>query len=225
MKYLFDTVDLNEIGTYMSCFPITGVTSNPSIIKKIGRIDFFPHMLKLRELIGKERSLHIQVTAPTAEGMLAEAAAIRERIDDKVYIKVPVNEEGLKAIRALKKDGYPVTATGIYTKVQALMSLECGADYLAMYYNRMENADIDPVDAISTVAMMIDRYGYQSEILGASFKNMAQVNHAFEAGAQAVTVAPAILHDAFQMPAIKKAVDDFASDWKSIFGEKTIAEL
>ncbi len=225
MKYLFDTVNLEEIRSAMEIIPITGVTSNPSIIKKAGKIDFFPHMKTLREIIGMERSLHIQVTVNDAEGMLREAAAIRERIDDKVYIKVPVNEEGLKAIRALKRDGFSVTATAIYNKVQAFTALEAGADMLAMYYNRMENADIDPMDAISSVAMMIERYGYPAEILGASFKNIGQVNRAFEAGAQAVTVQPSILLDGLRAPAIKKAVDDFSADWQWNFGEKTIADL
>ena len=225
MKYLFDTVNLEEIRSAMEIIPIRGVTSNPSIIKKAGRIDFFPHMKTLREIIGMERSLHIQVTVNDAEGMLREAAAIRERIDDKVYIKVPVNEEGLKAIRALKRDGFPVTATAIYNKVQAFTALEAGADMLAMYYNRMENADIDPMDAISSVAMMIERYGYPAEILGASFKNIGQVNRAFEAGAQAVTVQPSILLDGLRAPAIRKAVDDFSADWQWNFGEKTIADL
>ena len=225
MKYLFDTVNLEEIRSAMEIIPIAGVTSNPSIIKKAGKIDFFPHMKALREIIGMERSLHIQVTVNDAEGMLREAAAIRERIDDKVYIKVPVNEEGLKAIRALKRDGFSVTATAIYNKVQAFTALEAGADMLAMYYNRMENADIDPMDAISSVAMMIERYGYPAEILGASFKNIGQVNRAFEAGAQAVTVQPSILLDGLRAPAIRKAVDDFSADWQWNFGEKTIADL
>lgn len=225
MKYLFDTVNLEEIRSAMEIIPITGVTSNPSIIKKAGKIDFFPHMKTLREIIGMERSLHIQVTVNGAEGMLREADAIRERIDDKVYIKVPVNEEGLKAIRALKRDGFSVTATAIYNKVQAFTALEAGADMLAMYYNRMENADIDPMDAISSVAMMIERYGYPAEILGASFKNIGQVNRAFEAGAQAVTVQPSILLDGLRAPAIRKAVDDFSADWQWNFGEKTIADL
>lgn len=225
MEYLFDTANLEEIAKYMAFFPITGVTSNPSIIKKCGKIDFFPHFQKMRGLIGFERSLHVQVTAPDAAGMMSEAQTIHEKIDNMVYIKVPVTEEGLKAIRGLKRSGCGITATAIYTKVQALTALEAGADYLAMYYNRMQNMDIDPDDVISTTALMIDRYGYQTKILGASFKNMGQVNRAFEDGAQAVTVSPAILHEALQMPAIRKAVDDFSADWKSVFGEKRINEL
>jgi transaldolase len=68
-------------------------------------------------------------------------------------------------------------------------------------------------------AEMIEKYNYSTIILAASFKNMGQVNAAFDCGAQAATLQPALLHDAFKMPAIKKAVDDFAADWEKIFGK------
>ena len=225
MKYLLDTIDREEISSLIRCMPITGVTCNPTIIKKHGKIDFFPYFRELREILGPSRTLHIQVTAPDAAGMLREAETIREKVDPQTYIKVPINEAGLEAIRLMTKEGMPVTATGIYTKTQAFMALESGADCLAMYYNRMETLDIDACDTFSSVAMMIDRYGYNAEILGASFKNIGQVNRAFEAGAQSVTVAPSILKDALRLPFIEKCVGDFAADWQALYGDRSIANL
>ena len=225
MKFMLDTIDRNEIAECLNILPVRGVTSNPTIIKRYGEIDFFPYFRELRELLGTGRSLHIQVTAASAAEMLREAEAVREKIGPDVFIKVPVNEAGLEAIMLMKKAGFPVTATGIYTKAQAFMALECGADFLAMYYNRMESLDIDAFDTLSSTAMMIDRYGYNSEILGASFKNITQVNRAFEAGAQAVTVTPSILRDALRLPMIGKCVKDFSGDWKSMYGERSIADL
>ena len=225
MKYLLDTIDLEEIRTLTACMPITGVTSNPSIIKKHGKIDFFPFFRELSSILGPHRTLHIQVTAPDAAGMLREAEALREKVGEQTFIKVPVNEAGLEAIRMMKKNSFNVTATGIYTKTQAFMALESGVDCLAMYYNRMETLDIDAYDTISSTAMMIDRYGYNAEIIGASFKNITQVNRTFEAGAQSVTVAPSILKDALRLPFIEKCVRDFASDWQSLYKDSTIADL
>jgi transaldolase len=219
MEYMFDTVNIEEIKLYSEFFPITGVTSNPSIIKQVGKIDFFNHFKEIRQIIGINKSLHIQVLAEDYEGIMAEAKAILKNVDDKVFIKVPVTEEGLKAIRDLKAKGIGVTATAIYTKVQGLLAMEAGADFIAPYYNRMENMDINPCEVISTFAQMIEKYNYSTKILAASFKNMGQVNAAFECGAQTATLQPALLHDAFKMPAIKKAVEDFATDWKTVFGE------
>jgi TalC/MipB family fructose-6-phosphate aldolase len=225
MEYMLDTANINDIKKYNEFFPITGITSNPSIIKLEGKIDFFNHFKEIREIIGLEKSLHIQVIAEDYKGIMEEANIILENVDKAVYIKIPVTAEGLKAIKALKVQGIGVTATAIYTKAQGFLAMEAGADFIAPYFNRMENMDIDPREVITAFAEMIDKYEYKTKILAASFKNMGQVNDAFLCGAQTATMAVSILNDALKMPAIKKAVDDFSLDWKGIFGDKSITDL
>lgn len=225
MEYMFDTANIELIKECSKIFPITGVTSNPSIIKKEGKIDFFNHFRKIREIIGMDKTLHIQVVAQDCEGMIKEAKVILENVDNKVCIKVPVNSEGLKAMRILKAEGVSITATAIYTTAQGLLAMEAGADFIAPYFNRMENMDIDPRKVIKTFADMIEKYNYSTKILAASFKNIGQVNDAFACGAQTATLAPEILQDALKMPAIQKAIDDFTTDWEAIFGKVSIADL
>ncbi|MDQ0202619.1 fructose-6-phosphate aldolase [Pectinatus haikarae] len=225
MKYLIDTANLEMIEKCNDLLPISGVTSNPSIIKKEGKINFFPHFQKIRSIIGKDKTLHIQILAEDSDGILKEAHTILDKVDKNVFIKIPTTPEGLKAIRLLKKEDVGVTATAIYTKTQGLMAMEAGADYIAPYFNRMENLDIDAPDTIAVFADMIAVYGYHTQILAASFKNIAQVNTAFKCGAQTATVGPDILLAAFAVPSIKKAVDDFAADWKQIFGAASIRDL
>lgn len=225
MEYLLDTANLKDIETYQSYFPITGVTSNPSIVKKEGKIDFFSHMKEIRSLIGIEKSLHIQVTATDTKGMLQDADIILSKVDNGVFIKVPVTLEGIQVIKELKKQKVNITATAIYTKQQGFLAMEAGADYIAPYYNRMENSSIDPKEVISSFAAMIDRYSYKTKILAASFKNAGQVDQAFLAGAQSATMDPNILADALKMPSILKAVEDFSKDWKDTFGDKLIYNL
>ena len=101
MKYLLDTANLDAIRYYTDIFPIAGVTSNPSIVKKEGKIDFFAHMNEIRSIIGMDKTLHIQVTALDTDGILRDADTILKKVDDQVCIKVPVTLEGLKAIKAL----------------------------------------------------------------------------------------------------------------------------
>ena len=218
MEFLFDSANLEAIQTYSACFPITGVTSNPSILKAEGKIDLFEHMRKIRQIIGPEKTLHMQVIAEDCEGMLKEAHAILKNVDDAVYIKIPTTEEGLKAMRALKAEGVHVTATAIYSKIQGFMAI-------APYYNRMENLDIDSCDTIAAFRQMIDEDDSNTKILAASFKNIAQVTNALLAGAHTATLQPALLHDAFGMAAIKKAVDDFHADWVNIHGDVSITDL
>jgi transaldolase len=225
MEYLLDTANLEAIRKFVEYFPITGVTSNPSIVKKEGNIDFISHMNEIRAVIGKSKTLHIQVAATDAEGMLRDADTILSKIDNQVFIKIPVTVEGMKVIKKLKVQGINVTGTAIYSKAQGFLALEAGADYIAPYYNRMENLGIDPEDIIASFAKMICEYGYPAKILAASFKNIGQVNKAFMAGSQTATLDPAIILDMFSMPSIQKAVEDFTRDWQTIYGNKTIADL
>ncbi len=225
MIYLLDTANLDAIKKYNEIFQIAGVTSNPSIVKKEGSINFFDHMKTIRSIIGPDKTLHVQVTATDYEGMLLDAAAIVKNIDSNVYIKVPVTIPGIQAIKQLKRDGYNVTATAIYSKQQGFLAMEAGADYIAPYFNRMENMGIDSEDVISAFAQMIHNYGYDTKVLAASFKNAGQVDKSFLAGAESATMDPSILVDALSQAAILKAVDDFDADWQSIFGDKKIYEL
>lgn len=225
MEFLFDTANIGDIAKYSKFYPITGVTTNPSIFKAEGRVDFFHHCKEIRKLIGSDKSLHIQTTALDCRSILAEADALLKNVDDGVYIKIPTTEEGLMAMRALKAKGVGVTATAIYSKIQGFMAIAAGADYLAPYFNRMENMDIDPRDTLAALAEIIARTSSNTKIVAASFRNIAQVTEAFIAGAHCVTVAPSLLHDAFNMAAINKAVEDFTADWKEIREDASIVDL
>lgn len=225
MNYLLDTANIADIKKYVQYFPISGITSNPSIVKNEGTIDFFSHMNAIRSIIGMECSLHVQVTAADYEGMLKDAEAILKNIDSEVFIKVPVTLDGIRAIKTLKAAGHNVTATAIYSKAQGFLAMEAGADYIAPYYNRMENMGIDPEDVIHAFSTMIRTYNYDTQILAASFKNAGQVDKSFMAGSQTATLAPSILVEVLSQATIIKAVNDFDKDWISIFGDKKIYEL
>ncbi|MBM6826370.1 fructose-6-phosphate aldolase [Mordavella massiliensis] len=225
MKYLLDTANLDDIRRCCEIFPIAGVTSNPSIVKREGNVDFFAHMREIRSIIGMDSPLHIQVTAPDAEGMVRDADAIMEKVDSNVFVKVPVTLEGLKAMKAMKAKGIPITGTVVYSKQQGFLAMEAGADYIAPYFNRMENLGIDPDDVIASLAEMIALYGYPTQILAASFKNAGQVDRAFLAGAQTATMDPSILISAISQPHIDGAVEQFMNDWKAVHGETLLCQL
>lgn len=214
MEFLLDTLNLEDIKKWHHILPLAGVTSNPSIAKKEGEIDFFQRIRDVREVIGMEATLHVQVVAKDYEGILADAAKIREQTDEQVYIKVPVTPAGLAAIKTLKAEGYHVTATAIYTTMQGLLAISAGADYLAPYYNRMENLNINPEQVIHELALAIERTNASSKILAASFKNASQVTKALAQGAQSITAGADVFEAVFAMPSIEKAVDDFAADWR-----------
>lgn len=226
MEFILDTVDLEEIKDGIDHMPISGVTSNPSIVKETSPEDFFGHMRNIREIIGKDRSLHIQVISLDADTIVKEAHRILKEIDDQVYIKVPVSYEGLKAIKMLKEEGVNVTATAVYDLMQAYFALAAGADYIAPYVNRIGNLGSDPMELIGSLQDRIENDGYDCKIVAASFKGVEQIKNAFNYGAEAVTAPYAVLKQVFANPNIDKAVTDFNQDWYSVYGEgKGICDL
>lgn len=218
MEILFDTANLAAIEEMTPFYPVSGVTTNPTILKAEGRIDFYNHFRRIREIIGADRTLHIQVLAQDADGIVADAHRLIEQVDSNVYAKIPTTEQGIRAMSILKGEGIGVTATAIYSKTQGMLAIAAGADYIAPYFNRMESLDIDTSATIKSLAKFIDRHGADCKIMAASFKNVAQVSAAFEAGAAAVTLHPSLLRAALNAPDVTYAVRAFADDWFETFG-------
>ncbi|RTK47793.1 fructose-bisphosphate aldolase, partial [Enterococcus faecalis] len=93
-------------------------------------------------------------------------------------------------IKRLKEREFNLTATAIYTELQGFLAIGAGVDYLAPYYNRMENINVDAPTVIESLAQAIRTTQAQSKILAASFKNTTQMNRAIRAGAHALTADP-----------------------------------
>lgn len=224
MELMFDNVNLETLKEYTEIYPYAGITCNPTIIKQEGKLDFFEHFKQIREMIGFKHSLHIQVVSLTVDEILQEAKKIVEKLDQDVYIKIPVTEEGLKAIKILKEKGYKVTATAIYTKLQGLLAIAAGADYIAPYYNRIAHLGQNPCEVIATFRKDIDFSHAQTKILAASFHTSEQVTMAINAGADAVTLQPKLLKDMFNADYIDNALIKFANDWEQSQGCKNILD-
>lgn len=223
---MLDTVNIEEIKQYQKIISLRGVTSNPSIIKQSGKMNFFERMREIREIIGYNSSLHVQLVATDYDGMLKDAETLLNQIDIDLFIKVPVNEVGLKVMNELREWPCHITATAIYTKFQAYLAIANHVDYVAPYFNRMENLAIDPQETIRQIANIIEQTGSKTKILAASFKNVSQVTTALENGAHAVTINTNIIQQVLEMPVIEKAIQNFLEDWIAVFGDKqTIAAL
>lgn len=224
MELMFDNANLETLTRFAEIYPYVGVTSNPTIIKAESKLDFFAHMKNIRALIGKEHSLHIQVVSTNAADIVKEANKIAERIDKDVYIKIPVTEEGLKAIKILKAKNFKITATAIYTKIQGLLATAAGADYIAPYFNRIEKRGENPSDIIAAFRADIDFGGASTKILAASFHSGEQVLKALHAGADCVTLQPKLLQEMLCADYIDNAVNVFAQDWKNSQGFENLLD-
>jgi len=219
MELMLDTANLAEIEAGLSNWPICGITSNPSILKKEGNIDVYQRLAAIKQLLGPEKTLHVQVVSTEKQAIIDEAYEILRRLGDDVCIKIPVSAEGIGAIKYLAEKGVTVTATAIYSAMQGILAVLAGAKYIAVYYNRMQNNAADPDDAIAQIRSCIDENGSDAKILAASFKNVHQLTSAYAAGAQSATVPYDLVATALDMAAIDKAVDDFTADFEKLHGK------
>ena len=126
MIYILDTADIEEIRYCNEFYPVSGVTTNPTIISK-EHDDFWKIVKEIRAIIGPEKMLHVQTTQKKAEDIVEEAKLLKNRIGGKFYVKIPICEEGLKATMMLKNWGIGVTMTAIFTPAQALTAAKAGA--------------------------------------------------------------------------------------------------
>ncbi len=218
MKLLIDDANIEKIKRIYEYYAIDGVTTNPSILAKNGK-NPYETLKEIREFIGKEAELHVQVVSNTAEKMVEEGKRIVKELGENTYVKIPTVPEGLKAMKQLSKEGYKITATAIYTPIQAYLAAKAGADYTAPYVNRIDNLGTNGIEVTRKIHDIFENNGLKTQILAASFKNSLQVLELCEYGVGASTVAPDIIEGFINNPNISSAVDVFTKDFEGLCGE------
>ena len=224
MLYLIDTANLDAIRTCCEYYPVAGVTTNPTIVSR-ENTDFKTLVTSIREIIGDERMLHVQTTATEAEEIVLEAEMLRSLVGGKFYIKIPITKEGLKAAAVCKSHGIGVTMTAIFTQPQALLAARAGVDFVAPYINRLDNIVSDGVHVVQEIIDIYRAYSLPTQVLAASFKNAEQVHKVSLTGAHAVTINPDLFDTLLYHPLTFYAIDDFAKDWETVYGDKKIPDL
>lgn len=224
MIYILDTADLAAIKHCNEFYPLSGVTTNPSIIAK-EKGDFWQILKEIRSVIGNDKMLHVQTVQTTAKKMVEEAKLIKEKIGGDIYIKIPIGEEGLKAVPMIKNLGIGVTMTAIFTPAQALMAAKAGADFVAPYVNRLDNILGDGTNVVAEIVQQFEIYDLDCKVLAASFKNAEQVHRCALCGCHSVTVSADVLKSLITHPMTDAAVEGFERDWKGVYGDKTILDF
>ena len=218
MKFFIDTANVDDIRKANDMGVICGVTTNPSILAKSGR-NPYDVLGEIRGIIGPDAELHVQVISKDAEGMIKEAQVIREKLGEKTYIKIPTTREGLKAMKALKKNGINVTATAIYTAQQAFLAGKAGADYAAPYINRIDNLGANGIATAKKIHDIFRLNNLPTSVLAASFKNSQQVLELAEYGVGAATVSADVIEGLLKNEVVSSAVDAFIADFEGLVGE------
>lgn len=224
MEYILDTADIKAIQHCNEFYPLSGVTTNPSIIAKENR-NFWEIVKEIRNIIGPDKLLFAQTVQKTADKMVEEAVLMNEKSGGEFCVKIPVCEEGLKATKELKKRGIKVLVTAIFTPAQALIAAKAGADYVAPYVNRLDNIIGDGCEVVAQIVEQFELYDLPCKVLAASFKNAEQVHKCAASGCQCVTVTADVLKAVISHPMTDAAISGFDKDWQNVYGDKTILDF
>lgn len=217
MKILIDFAEIEGIKEMYEFYPVDGVTTNPTILKKSERKPY--EVLKeIRAFIGAEAELHVQVISLEAEGMIEEGHKLQKELGKNTFIKIPVTKEGLKAIRHLSNEGANVTGTAIYTSMQGYLAAKAGAKYVAPYVNRIDNLGYSGISVAKQIHEMIKKANLNCGLLAASFKNSQQVIELCEYGADAVTISPDVVEGLIKSEVVTKAIEVFVEDFEKLCG-------
>ncbi|KGF03607.1 transaldolase family protein [Anaerococcus lactolyticus] len=214
MKLIIDDANIENIRKIYDYYPVSGVTTNPSILAKAGG-NPLEHLIKIRQVIGEDE-LHVQVLEDRAEEIIREAEFLNEKLGANTYVKVPVNPEGLKAIKYLSKEGFKITATAIYSINQAYLAAEAGANYLAPYINRIDNLGYDGINIAKSIQKILNENKYETQILAASFKNSNQLIRLAEIGIGASTCSSDVIFKLIDDKNIDGAINDFKEDFSKL---------
>lgn len=210
MKFFIDTADVNEIRDLAATGLLDGVTTNPSLIAKSGR-NFIAVIEEICGLVAGPVSA--EVAATEADAMIAEGRRLAG-IAKNVAVKVPLTWDGLKACRTLTGEGSMVNVTLCFSANQALLAAKAGASFISPFIGRMDDVGEDGMALIRDIRAIYDNFPtLKTEILGASLRHPRHVTECALAGADIVTLPPAVLRQLVSHPLTDKGLAQFLADW------------
>ena len=223
MEFWLDTSDVNCVIHANSLGILQGVTTNPSILS-LSKMS--PKTLVKELLAAQDGFVAVQVLSDDFQEILKEAKMLFA-LSRRILIKIPVTQNGIRAISLLTQQGLPILATAIFDLPQALLAFKAGANYLAPYLGRISDSGQDPVQVISKMQAMKLNYGFQGKIMGAGIRDLTTAMACVEMGISAITLSEKIFNELIKdrQPTLA-ALDKFSKDWStSIYSQGSFYSL
>ncbi|MBO0448751.1 fructose-6-phosphate aldolase [Enterococcus sp. MJM12] len=209
MKFFLDTANVDDIRRIDSLGLVDGVTTNPSIIAKEGR-DFEEVIKEIASITSGPVSA--EVIALKADEMVAEAHQI-SKWGENVVVKIPMTEEGLKAVHILSQEGIKTNVTLIFSVSQGLMAMKAGATFISPFIGRLEDIGSNATELIADLRKIIDMYQFDSEIIAASIRTPYQLESVSKLGAHIATIPGELFPKLWTHPLTDQGIQSFLADW------------
>lgn len=212
MKLFIDTANTEEIRKANEMGVICGVTTNPSLIAKEGRV-FKEVVAEITSIV--DGPVSAEVISLEADKMVEEALGL-SKIHKNIVIKIPMTAEGLKAVSVLSKKGIRTNVTLIFSPSQALLAARAGAFYVSPFVGRLNDISSDGNKLIESIAAIFQIHGIDTEIIAASIRSPEDVVDAALAGAHIATIPYAVICRMISHPLTDAGIERFLKDWESV---------
>jgi transaldolase len=209
MEIFLDSADIKEIEELNNLGLIDGVTTNPSLIAKMGQ-DFTKIVKTICSLVDGDVS--VEVVASDFEGMVKQGAKILE-IDDNLVVKLPITLDGLRACQYFSDQGEMVNMTLCFSVNQAILAARAGATYVSPFIGRLDDIGQDGMQLIREIKHVYNNYLFETEILAASIRGPEHFHQAALSGADIATMSGKIIRQLIDHPLTTKGLEIFNKDW------------
>ena len=212
MEFYIDTAEIEAIKKYWDMGVIDGVTTNPTLIARSGRV-FSEVVAEIAEVV--KGPISVEAVSETAEELIEESKKLAE-YGEHIVIKIPMTEAGLKATKELTKLGIKTNVTLIFSASQALLAAKAGATYVSIFVGRLDDKGHEGMDVVWETSQIFQNFGMESKIITASIRHPRHVIDAAKAGSHVSTVPPAILDKMIVHPLTDSGLAQFAADWAKV---------
>ncbi len=210
MKFFIDTANVQEIREAHALGMVDGVTTNPSLVAKEGRD--FKELIK--EICGiVEGPVSAEVVSVDADGIVREARDLAE-IAENIVVKVPLIEEGLKAVKILADEGIRTNVTLCFSAVQALMAAKAGAAYISPFVGRLDDINHVGMELVEQILTIYENYSFDTEVIVASIRSPLHVLDSALMGADIATIPFKVIKQLVKHPLTDIGLANFLADWK-----------
>ncbi len=216
MKFFIDTANVEEIRNAYDMGIIDGCTTNPSLIAKEGR-DYVETLKEIASFLDGPISGEVKADTVKAEDMIQEGREIAS-LSKNMVVKIPMTEEGLKAVKVLSKEGIKTNVTLIFSATQALLAARAGASYVSPFLGRLDDISSDGLILIQDIMDIFSVYpDIETEVICASVRHPIHVIECAKTGADIATVPFKVLKQMIHHPLTDIGIEKFKEDYRKVF--------
>ena len=213
MEIFLDTANIDQIAEILEWGLIKGVTTNQKIFLNEKGCNFEEQSKKILKMV---EPYPVSLEGPNALDELLITAREYSKWGKNVIIKVPMlpDGSGLKAVKVLESEGIKTNVTAMMTVNQAMLAIAAGASYASLFYNRIRDSGLDPVDVVKRSRAIIDNGNYKTKLIVGSIRNPSDVEEIISANPHVITIPYKILK---QMPYHERTIstlDEFDKAWE-----------